>query len=220
MIQPPYDTLCHYGRVNTGGMPSNDLSPTVRPLGRPVSIDPEAVAALALKMFAERGYERTSMEDIAREAGVGRKSLYRHFANKADLVWGGMGPVIEASGSALDESAPARPLSRGETLDGLREAVLAGVAALPDLGVTRGRLRLIAEHPELMGRSQDFLGTRREQTRSYLTARGIPEDTARYLCAALIGATFEAWLLWATSEDSDPIPYIRAALAVLTLSEG
>jgi AcrR family transcriptional regulator len=200
-------------------MLSNDLITTARPSGRPVSIDPEAVAALALKMFAERGYEQTSMEDIAREAGVGRKSLYRHFANKADLVWGGMGPVIAASGTAF-ESAPAPPMSRGETLDGLREAVLAGVAALPDFGVTRGRLRLIAEHPELMSRSQDFLGTRREQTRSYLTARGIPEDTARYLCAALIGATFEAWLQWATSEDSDPIPYIRAALAVLTVGEG
>jgi AcrR family transcriptional regulator len=200
-------------------MLSNDLITTARPLGRPVSIDPEAVAALALKMFAERGYEQTSMEDIAREAGVGRKSLYRHFANKADLVWGGMGPVIAASGTAF-ESAPAPPMSRAETLEGLRQAVLTGVAALPDLGVTRGRLRLIAEHPELMSRSQDFLGTRREQTRFYLTARGIPEDTARYLCAALIGATFEAWLQWATSEDSDPIPYIRAALAVLTVSEG
>lgn len=197
----------------------NDLIATNRPAGRPVSIDPEAVAAVALNMFAERGYEQTSMEDIAREAGVGRKSLYRHFANKADLVWGGMGPVIEASGTAF-ESAPAPPMSRRETFDGLREAVLAGAAALPDLGVTRGRLRLIAEHPELMSRSHEFLGTRREQTRAYLTARGIPEDTARYLCAALIGATFEAWLLWAISEDFDPIPYIRAALAVLTVGEG
>jgi hypothetical protein len=55
-------------------MLSNDLTTTGRPAGRPVSIDPEAIAALALKMFAERGYEQTSMEDIAREAGVGRKS--------------------------------------------------------------------------------------------------------------------------------------------------
>ena len=38
------------------------------------------------------------MEDIAREAGIGRKSLYRYFSSKAELVWGGMEPVIEASG--------------------------------------------------------------------------------------------------------------------------
>ncbi|WP_258803674.1 TetR/AcrR family transcriptional regulator [Pseudarthrobacter sp. NS4] len=196
-------------------MPSDDLITATR-TGRPVSIDPDAIAALALKMFAERGYEQTSMEDIARQAGVGRKSLYRHFANKADLVWGGMGPVVEASEHAL-ESAPAASTSRREALDGLREAVIASVAVLPDLAVTRGRLRLIAEHPELMGRSYDFLGSRREQAASYLTQRGIPAETARYLCAALIGASFEAWLHWAASDDPDPVPYLRRALSVLSV---
>ncbi|WP_394525548.1 TetR/AcrR family transcriptional regulator [Paenarthrobacter nicotinovorans] len=199
-------------------MRSNDPITTARPAGRPVSIDPEAVAALALRMFAERGYEQTSMEDIAREARIGRKSLYRHFANKADLVWGGMGPVLEASTTTF-ESTPTPPMRPREVLDGLREAVVAGARALPDLEVTRGRLRLIAIHPELMSRSTDFLRTRSVQTRCYLTARGVPEDNAHYLCAALIGATFEAWLQWATSDDTDPIPRIKAALAVLTLDE-
>lgn len=200
-------------------MPLSDPSPGSRLPGRPVSIDPDAIAAVALAMFAERGYEQTSMEDIAREAGVGRKSLYRHFASKADLVWGGVGPVMETSATRF-ESAAAVPMSRGEVLDRLREAVLAGVAALPDLAVTRGRLRLIAQHPELMSRSQEFLGMHRVQIRSYLTARGIPQDTARYLSAGLLGATFEAWLLWAGSEDPSPVPYLQAALAVLCLGEG
>ena len=197
-------------------MLSNDSITINRSPGRPVIIDPEAVAALALRMFAERGYEQTSMEDIAREARVGRKTLYRHFANKADLVWGGMGPVVEASAAAFD-SAPTDSLSGNAILDGLREAVLTGIAALPDLALARGRLRLIAEHPELLSRSQEYLGTRHEQTRSYLTARGIPEDTARYLCAALTGALFEAWLQWAANDDPDPAPYLRRALAVLQL---
>ena len=197
-------------------MLSNESVTINRSPGRPVITDPEAVAALALSMFAERGYEQTSMEDIAREARVGRKTLYRHFANKADLVWGGMGPVIEASAAAFD-SAPADSLFGNAILDGLREAVLTGIAVLPDLAVTRGRLRLIAEHPELLSRSQEYLGTRNEQTRSYLTARGIPEDSARYLCAALTGALFEAWLQWAANDDLDPAPYLRRAFAVLQL---
>jgi AcrR family transcriptional regulator len=196
-------------------MPS-DAAPATRPAGRPVSIDPEAIAALALQLFARHGYEETSMEDIAREAGVGRKSLYRHFANKADLVWGGMGPVLEASGYALGE-ARAGEQSRGEVLEGLRRAVIAGIAALPDLEVTRGRLRLIAEHPELMNRSHDFLGSQREQTLAYLTDRGVPEPTARYVCAALIGATFEGWLQWAAGKDANPAAYLHAAFDVLHL---
>lgn len=197
-------------------MHTDDLATPTRSTGRPISINHEAVAALALRMFAEHGYEQTSMEDIARKAGVGRKTLYRHFANKAELVWGGMEPAIGASAPLL-EAPSARNMTAEEIMADLRNALIAGVNALPDLAVTRGRLRLIAEHPELMSRSYDFLGTQRDRTRSYLTARGVPEATARYLCAALIGASFEAWLQWACGDEPSPTTYLEAALAVLHL---
>lgn len=197
-------------------MPADDLVAPTRSSGRPVSVDPDAIAALALKMFAERGYEQTSMDDIAHEAGVGRKTLYRHFANKAELVWGGIGPVMEASAPLLAAS-PAPDLEPDEILAGLRDALIAGADALPDLAVTRGRLRLISEHPELMNRSYEFLASQRDLTCSYLTVRGVSETTARYFCAALIGASFEAWLQWAFSKDPAPTTHLKAALSVLHL---
>jgi AcrR family transcriptional regulator len=191
---------------------------TVRSTGRPATIDPDAVAGIALRLFAERGYEQTSMEDIAREAGIGRKSLYRYFSSKADLVWGGTEPVIDASSLVLD-SAHVHHSAEADILAGLREVAVVGAAVLPDLGVTRGRLRLIAEHPELMSRSHEALASQRDRARSHLLERGVPEDTARYLCAAYIGATFEAWMQWAAGTEPDPVPYLVAAVGVLRVPE-
>lgn len=186
----------------------------MRPAGRPVTIDPDAIASLALRLFAENGYERTSMEDIARGAGIGRKSLYRYFSSKADLIWGGMEPVIAASGLVLEVARDAREDS-GDLLAGLRAAAVAGVAVIPDLSVSRGRLRLIAEHPELASRSYESLAPQRERARRHLIGLGVPEETAGYLSAAYLAATFEAWMRWAAGTDPDPVPYLLAAVEVL-----
>lgn len=203
-------------------MPSDHTKPAgARSTGRPATIDPDAVAAVALRLFAEKGYERTSMEDIAREAGIGRKSLYRYFPSKADLVWGGMEPVVEASGRVL-EAARTAETSDGDTSDGgilaeLRAAAIAGVSAIADLTVTRGRLRLIAEHPELASRSYDALAPQKERARLYLVAQGVSESAAGYLGSAYLGATFEAWIQWAAGTDADPGPYLVEAVGVLRL---
>ncbi|MGY3378370.1 AcrR family transcriptional regulator [Arthrobacter sp. TE12231] len=239
------------------GQPSEDHQPAAaRATGRPATIDPDAVARIALHLFAERGYEQTSMEDIAGAAGIGRKSLYRYFASKADLVWGGIEPVTEAAGRALDRAlgreldsagdgggpvgkSDGRPagasdgglqpgtgaaqiragLSAAQIRAGLSAAAVAGAAALPDLALTRGRLRLIAEHPELASRSYAALAPQRERGRRYLITLGVRDDMAGYFCAAYLGATFEAWMQWAAGSDPDPAPYLLAALTVLQMPD-
>lgn len=45
----------------------------------------EAILEAAFAQFMRYGFRRTSMEDIARETGVSRASLYTHFANKEEI---------------------------------------------------------------------------------------------------------------------------------------
>ena len=69
---------------------------------------------LALQMFAEQGYEKTSLREIAERLGVTKAALYYYFKSKEDIVrslvedymaeideliaWGGTSPVRPAAG--------------------------------------------------------------------------------------------------------------------------
>lgn len=44
------------------------------------------ILAAALKLFCEKGIEDTSVEDVAKEAGVGPATIYRYFETKAELA--------------------------------------------------------------------------------------------------------------------------------------
>lgn len=46
----------------------------------------EAILSKALKLFAARGYEAVSVADIAKELGITKGALYRHYKNKRDVL--------------------------------------------------------------------------------------------------------------------------------------
>lgn len=45
----------------------------------------QAILDAAVKLFAENGFEQTSIEDIATEAGIGKTTVYGYFSNKKDI---------------------------------------------------------------------------------------------------------------------------------------
>lgn len=191
-----------------------------RAAGRPVAIDAAELARVAIALFAERGYDAVSMADIAEAAGVGRRSLFRYFPSKADLVWGGTEAAVAALERLLGEGAGGRPLGAAYA-----DAFVRGLAEADiDMGMTRVRLRIIDAHPELRGLASPRLGARSRILERFI-ASGRPELAgtveAAVLAEALGAATYAAIRWWATSsDDPSPVDALRRGVDALALAAG
>jgi AcrR family transcriptional regulator len=62
----------------------------------------EELTRVAARLFAERGYQGTSLADLAQAVGVQKPSLYHHIASKEDLLWAVAWDGAEAFHAALD----------------------------------------------------------------------------------------------------------------------
>jgi AcrR family transcriptional regulator len=76
----------------------------------------------ATRLFAERGYEGTSMADLAEQVGMRKASLFYHFASKDVLYAAVLDRLIGAVSSAISTAATAEG-SFAERLDNLSEAI-------------------------------------------------------------------------------------------------
>ena len=56
--------------------------------GRPASTTREDVARAALELFARHGYDETTVDDIAAAVGISRRTFFRYYESKPDVVWG------------------------------------------------------------------------------------------------------------------------------------
>jgi AcrR family transcriptional regulator len=102
------------------------------------------LVAIATRMFAEHGYEDTSIEAVLREAGVSRGSLYHHFASKEAL--------FEAAAEAVETSVGEQALAAASGLEDpvalLRSGFLAWIRLAGDPVVRR---ILLIDAPAVMG---------------------------------------------------------------------
>jgi AcrR family transcriptional regulator len=62
----------------------------------------EELTRIAARLFAERGYQGTSLADLAAALGVQKPSLYHHIASKEDLLWEVAWEGAEAFHASLD----------------------------------------------------------------------------------------------------------------------
>jgi AcrR family transcriptional regulator len=101
----------------------------------------------AARLASRRGWDETTVDDIAAAAGVSPRTFFRYFPTKVDALFG---DEPEREGAVERALAERRP---GETvLAAVRRGVIDFVTEFmdePDLYITRARLAL--EHPDLLG---------------------------------------------------------------------
>jgi AcrR family transcriptional regulator len=93
----------------------------------------ERLVAVATTLFAERGYEATSIEAVLETAGVSRGSLYHHFANKEALFEA----VLRAVEVRIGDETMAAVVGATDAYDSLRRGCLAWMRMAGDPVVRR-----------------------------------------------------------------------------------
>lgn len=170
--------------------------------GRPSATTRGDLERVALRLFHERGFEATTVDDVAEAAGIGRRTFFRYFASKNDVVWGEFEEGLVRLRTALEASADL-PL-----LEAVKVAVLTfNYVPEPYLQEHRQRMTLILNVPTLQAHSTLRYAAWRNVIADFAAARlGQPPQA---LLPQLIGHTclgaaltaYEQWL----SEPAAPL---------------
>src|SRR6476660_4679552 len=113
--------------------------------GRPPGTSRRALELIALRLFTEQGFDNTTIEQIAAEAGVSPRTFFRYFSSKASVLWSEFETEVEMIRSALAAVPDDMPL-----MDAVRGAVVAANHyQADDVPEMRMRMHLIATVPAL-----------------------------------------------------------------------
>src|ERR1017187_5247654 len=102
----------------------------------------------ALELYRERGFEQTTVAEIAKRAGLTERTFFRYFADKREVLFAGAGQLqdflVSALASTPESAAP---------IDAIAAALQAAAAVLQERGEYAGqRQAVIASHAELRER--------------------------------------------------------------------
>src|SRR6478609_7666409 len=169
----------------------------------------------ALELYTERGFDETTVAEIAERAGLTERTFFRHFADKREVLFGGSDAVRDALVEAVAGAPePASPLAAvGEGLMAFAEVLET------ERGRTfaRRRQRIISSNDELRERELIKLATWATALADALRRRGVDDATARLAAEvgmAVFKAAFERWV--ATTRGPKLPELVQEALAGLS----
>jgi AcrR family transcriptional regulator len=163
----------------------------------------------ALALYGERGFENTTVAEIAARAGVTERTFFRHFADKREVLFAGAAMLQELLANAVagapDSAPPIDAVGRalesvGELLQARRETA-------------RLRQAVITANAELRERELIKLASLASTLADALRQRGTTDPAATLTAEAGIAVfkvAFERWV--AEHEREDLVHLIRASL--------
>lgn len=174
--------------------------------------EPESRSRLeqaALSLYGERGFESTTVAEIAARAGLTERTFFRYFADKREVLFSGAGALqdllVAAVVSAPDSSAP---------IDAVAAALAAAGALLQERReFARERQAVIAANTELQERELIKLASLASAIAEALRRRGTTDPAAALTAEAGIAVFRVAFERWVTESDERDLPeLIRESL--------
>jgi AcrR family transcriptional regulator len=167
-----------------------------------------------MELFVERGYERTTVEEIATRAGLTERTFFRYFADKREVLFSGSKELEKSIVDRIEGAPPdASPL---EAVAGAFEAAGAELQERRELKYVRARHALVLEHGEIQERELIKLASLAAAVTKALHARGVSEPAASLAAEAGIAVFkigFERWVRERSPHDL--AGHIRAAVDTL-----
>jgi AcrR family transcriptional regulator len=159
------------------------------------------LALAALELYAERGFEQTTVADIAKRAGLAERTFFRHFADKREVLFAGQEALQDVIvGGIASAPAAATPI----------EAVSAGLqgAGVVMLDRDHGRLRqtVIAANAGLQERELIKLATLAAAIADALRRRGVTDPAAGLTAEAGIAVFKIAYERWLAETEQRELP--------------
>ena len=183
-------------------------------IGRQPSTSRAELSHIALELFLERGFDETTVDDIADAAGIGRRTLFRYFASKNDLPWGD----FEAGLAEMRSYLATVPTSVT-----LAEALAASIVrfnAFPpeEIPYHRKRMELLLNVPALVAHSSLRYVAWRQVIADYVAQRlELPRDSLQpqEMGWIYLGVSMSAYEQWLRDETADLGTLLGNALRLL-----
>src|SRR5689334_17841091 len=133
----------------------------------------------AMELYGERGFDQTTVAQIAERAGLTERTFFRHFADKREVLFGGSGPLQDLLVQTVaDAPASATPI----------DAMAAGLEAIGTVlqesrgrAFARQRQSIVTASPELQERELNKMSSLAGALADALRKRGVDEPAARLL---------------------------------------